>query len=155
MDNQEQTPENQTVQEEVVIEDPKAVLEALNRAKSDAKRFREEKERLELDLNNKDQVVAEYSGKLLREKVKSEFEKQGIKDSEKLFKFIDFTKLEFDEEYNVLGFEDQFKSLKQDFPEIFDPKVRVGGQADGAASAVVNTRVTASELQARKILGRL
>lgn len=155
MENQAPTSENETVQEEIKIEDPKAVLEALNRAKNDAKKFREEKERLEADLTSRDQMVAEYSGKLLREKIKSEFEKQGFKDSEKLFKFIDFSKLEFDEEYNIVGFEEQFKSLQKDFPEIFDPKVRVGGQADGAASAVVNTRVSATEMQARKILGRL
>lgn len=155
MENQAPTSENETVQEELKIEDPKAVLDALNRAKNDAKKFREEKERLEADLTSRDQMVAEYSGKLLREKIKSEFEKQGFKDSEKLFKFIDFSKLEFDEEYNVVGFEEQFKSLQKDFPEIFDPKVRVGGQADGAASAVVNTRVSATEMQARKILGRL
>lgn len=150
-----QQSETEAVQQEIKIEDPKAVLDALDRAKNDAKKFREEKERLENDLNQRDQMVAEYSGKLLREKVKSEFEKQGFKDSERLFKFIDFSKLEFDEEYNIIGFDEQFKELKNSFPEIFDAKLRVGGQADGAASAVVNTRITATELQARKILGRL
>jgi hypothetical protein len=150
-----QIAENEAVEQEVVIEDPKAVLDALNRAKIDAKKFREEKEKLENDLNTRDQLVAEYSGKLLREKVKSEFEKQGFKDSEKYFKFINFNELEFDEEYNVVGFDKQITQLKKDFPEIFDPKLRVGGQADGAVSTSINTRVSASELQAKKILGRV
>lgn len=155
--SQTETPQAQTdaVEQEIKIEDPKAVLEALDRAKNDAKKFREEKEKLENDLNSKDQLVAEYSGKLLREKVKTEFEKQGIKDSERLFKFINFAELEFDEEYNITGFEKQFETLKKDFPEIFDAKLRVGGQADGAVTTSINTKISATELQARKILGRL
>jgi hypothetical protein len=150
-----QQTQTEAVEEEIKIEDPKAVLEALNRAKNDAKKFREEKEKLESDLNSRDQLVAEYSGKLLREKIKSEFEKQGFKDSEKYFKFINFNELEFDEEYNIVGFDKQFSQLKKDFPELFDPKLRVGGQADGAANTVINTRVSASELQAKKILGKV
>lgn len=155
--SQTETPQPQTeaVDQEIKIEDPKAVLDALNRAKNDAKKFREEKEKLENDLNTKDQLVAEYSGKLLREKIKSEFEKQGFKDSERLFKFVNFNELEFDEEYNIVGFDKQFQQLKKDFPEIFDAKLRVGGQADGAANTVVNTKISATELQARKILGRI
>lgn len=155
METQEQQSENQQGTEEVVIEDPKAVLEALNRAKSDAKKFREEKEKLEADLNTRDQLVAQYSGKLIREKVKNEFDKLGFKDSEKLFKFIDFSKIEFDEEYNIVGFTEQYAELKKDFPEIFDPKIRVGGQADGAAATSINTKISASEMQAKKILGRV
>ena len=151
----QQQSQTEAVEQEVTIEDPKAVLDALDRAKNDAKRFREEKEKLENDLNQKDQLVAQYSEKLLREKIKTEFEKQGFKDSERLFKFIDFTKLQLNEKYEVVGFEEQFKELKTNFPEIFDAKLRVGGQADGAASTVVNTKITASELQARKILGRV
>lgn len=153
-ETQQQT-QSEAVEQEIVIEDPKAVLEALDRAKNDAKKFREEKEKLENDLNTRNQLVAQYSDKLLREKVKAEFEKQGFKDSERLFKFINFSELEFDEEYNIIGFDKQFKELKNNFPEIFDAKLRVGGQADGAASTVVNTRISATELQARKILGRL
>lgn len=151
----QQQSQTEAVEQEVKIEDPKAVLDALDRAKSDAKKFREEKEKLENDLNQKDQLVAQYSEKLLREKIKTEFEKQGFKDSERLFKFIDFSKLKFNEEYDVVGFEEQFKELKANFPEIFDPKLRVGGQGDGAANTVVNTKISATELQARKILGRV
>jgi len=65
--------ENEVINNETVeIKDPKAVLDALDRAKADAKRFREEKEALEINLNSKDQKIAEYSGKLLREQVKNQ-----------------------------------------------------------------------------------
>ena len=141
--------------EEVKIEDPKAVLAALDRAKADAKKFREEKEQLEIDLNSKDQAIAEYSGKLLREKVIQKIAEQGIKDPKRILKFMNLTSLEFDENFEVKGFDDQFNQIKQDLPEIFDPKLRVGGQADAAVKASVSTQYSATQLQAAQILGRL
>lgn len=151
METNEQPQQN----EEIKIEDPKAVLDALDRAKSDAKKFREEKEKLEIDLNSKDQAIAEYSGKLLHEKVLQKISAEGIKEPRRLMKFMDLTKLEFDENFDVVGFDNQFNQLKEDLPEIFDPKLRVGGQADTAIKASVSTQFTASQLQAAKILGKL
>ena len=156
MEQQIQQPsENQTVQEEIRIEDPAAVLGALERAKAEAKRFREEKEKLEGDLENTNQAAAKFSAKLLEEKVKSKLESNGLKDPSRFLRFVDFNQLYLDDTNEVVGFEDQFASLKQDLPEIFDAKLRVGGQADTAASTVVNTRISATELQARQILGKI
>lgn len=140
---------------EVVIDDPKAVLAALDRAKQDAKRFREEKEKLEIDLNSKDLKIAEFSGKLLDEKIMQKLSAEGIKEPRRVLKFLNMTTLKFDENLEVVGFEDQFNQLKEDLPELFDAKVRVGGQADTAVSTTVNTRISATEMQARKILGRI
>jgi hypothetical protein len=148
--NMEQSQENT----EPVIEDAKAVLSALERAKSDAKKFREEKEKLEKDLNDKDQTIAQYSGKLLKEKIVQKLSIEGLKDPERFLKFIDTTNLEFDENYEIVGLNKQLEQLKQDLPEIFDAKLRVGGQADTAIKASVSTRYSASEMQAAKILGK-
>ncbi len=139
---------------EVVIEDAKAVLSALERAKNDAKKFREEKEKLELDLNSKDQAIAEYSGKLLKEKIAQRLSAEGLKEPKRFLKFIDTFKLEFDENYEVVGLDEQLKQLKEDLPEIFDAKMRVGGQADAAIKASVSTQYSATEMQAAKILGK-
>lgn len=141
--------------EDTTLNDPKAVLAALDRAKNDAKKFREEKEKLEVDLNSSNQKIAEFSGKLLHEKVLQKISAEGVKEPRRLLKFMDLTKFEFDEDLNVLGFEDQFKQLQEDLPEIFDPKLRVGGQADTAVKASVSTQYTATQLQAAKILGKL
>jgi hypothetical protein len=149
--NTEQVKENS----QPIIEDPKAVLAALERAKNDAKKFREEKEKLEIDINTKEETIAKYSGKLLKEKVMQKISSEGIKDSDRLLKFIDFNNIQFDENLEIQGFDEQLNQLKQDLPEIFDPKLRVGGQADGAITTSVNTRVSASEMQARKILGKI
>lgn len=151
METNEQLPQN----EEVVIEDPKAVLAALDRAKADAKKFREEKEKLEIDLNSKDQTIAEYSGKLLREKVIQKISEEGIKDPKRILKFMNLNTLEFDENLEVVGFEEQFNQIKEDLPEVFDAKLRVGGQADAGVKATVSTQYSATQLQAAKILGKL
>ncbi|NDF35594.1 MAG: hypothetical protein EB154_07045 [Nitrosopumilaceae archaeon] len=140
--------------QEPVINDPKAVLDALDRAKSDAKKFREEKEQLEIDLNSKDQKIAEFSGKLLHEKVVQKLSAEGLKEPKRFMKYIDTLKLDFDENFEVVGLDQQLEQLKQDFPEIFDAKMRVGGQADTAVKASVTTQYTASEMQAAKILGK-
>jgi hypothetical protein len=147
---------NTEIQEsqEPVINDPKAVLEALDRAKNDAKKFREEKEQLEIDLNSKDQKIAEFSGRLLNEKIVQKLSAEGLKEPARFVKYLDINKLEFGENLEINGLEEQLEQLKKDFPEIFDPKIRVGGQADAAIKASVSTQYTASEMQAAKILGR-
>lgn len=156
MEQQTQQPsEIQVEAQEIKIEDPAAVLGALERAKAEAKKFREEKEKLEVDLENTNQIAAKFSAKLLEEKVKAKLESNGLKDPNRFLRFVDFTQLSLDDTNEIVGFEDQFQSLKQDLPEIFDAKLRVGGQADTAASTVVNTRISATELQARKILGKI
>lgn len=136
------------------IKDPKAVLDALERAKADAKRFREEKEALEVDLNSKDQKIAEYSGKLLKNEVKRNISELNLTNSDRILKYIDFNKLEFDNDLNVIGLDEQIKDLKQDFPELFDPKLLVGGKADSADATVVNAKLSVSDKQARMLLGK-
>lgn len=147
--------EQETNQEQVTIEDPKAVLDALDRAKNDAKKFREEKEQLQIDLDSKDQAIAEYSGKLLREKIIQKMSAEGIKDPNRLMKYLNTTAMSFDSNFDVVGFSEQFSQLKEDLPEIFDAKLRVGGQADASMKTSVSTQITATQLQAAKILGRL
>lgn len=150
-----ETQNNIDTNEEVVIEDPKAVLSALERAKSDAKKFREEKEILSREIETKEEVIAKYSSTLLKEKVSKKIQENGVKDPERLLKFIDTSLLSFDDNFDLIGFEDQIEKLRNDLPEIFDAKLRVGGQADTAVQATVSTQYSATQLQAAKILGRL
>lgn len=147
--------QNNENNDEQVIEDPKAVLSALERAKADAKKFREEKEELQKQLAEKDQSISQYSSKLLKDKVIQQFREEGINDADRLLKYVDMEKVQFDEEMNLIGFQDAYDQLKSDFPEIFDPKLRVGGQADAAITASVSTQYSATEMQAARILGRL
>ena len=90
----------------------------------------------------------------MKEKIAQRLAAEGLKEPKRFLKFIDTVKLEFDENYEILGLDEQLEQLKKDLPEIFDAKVRVGGQADAAIKASVSTQYSASEMQAAKILGR-
>lgn len=140
---------------EVTIDDPKAVLSALERAKADAKKFREEKEELEAKFAETEQNLQKYSGNLLKQQISKKLSENGIADSDRALKFVDMSQVTMDEDFNVIGFEDQLDQLKIDLPEVFDPKFRVGGQADAAVQASVSTQYSASEMQAMKILGKI
>lgn len=146
--------ENEQTGTAVEIKDPQAVLNALDRAKNDAKKFREEKEALQKELESRDQAIARYSGTLLREKVQKEIDKLNIANNERIFKYLDLQSLDFDEDFNVVGLDQQIDGIKTDFPELFDPKLMVGGKADSADNKSVNTTVTASQLLAKIALGR-
>ena len=136
------------------IKDPAAVLAALDRAKKDAKAFREEKEALEAKLAAYEQDKAKISDKLLKEKVTQELSKLNNINLDRIVKFIKFDSLSFDDELNLVGFQDQIEELKKDFPELFDPKLLVAGKADTSDSQPVEKRLSASELQAKLVLGR-
>jgi len=153
--NNTEATETTEATEEATLNDPKAVLAALDRAKNDAKKFREEKERLEIDLNSSNQKIAEFSGKLLKEKVAQRLSAEGLKEPKRFIKYLDTLKLDFDENLEVTGLDEQLEQLRADLPEIFDAKLRVGGQADTSLKATINTQYSATQLQAAKILGKL
>jgi hypothetical protein len=136
------------------IKDPAAVLAALDRAKKDAKQFREEKEALEAKLAQYEQDNAKYSGKLLREKVVQELAKLNMVNTDRILKFVKFEGLSFDDDFNILGLDDQIKELKSDFPELFDPKLLVAGKADSAEATPVDKKISTSEKLAKIALGR-
>jgi hypothetical protein len=150
----EETQLDGTSTESEEIKDPAAVLAALDRAKKDAKQFREEKEALEVQIDKYRNENAKYSGKLLREKVMQQLAELKLANTDRLFKYLKLDELSFDEELNVIGLEDQIKGIKEDFPELFDPKLLVAGKADSADSTPVDRKISASERQAMAVLGR-
>lgn len=136
------------------IKDPEAVLNALDRAKKDAKQFRLEKEALEKQLTDATQNAAKIESKYINQLINKHLSSLGIQNSERLMKYIKSESLLLTEDLELEGLTEQIESIKQDFPELFDPKLLVGGKADSAQSTPVNTRLSASEMQARMVLGR-
>ena len=150
----EETQLDGTSTESAEIKDPAAVLAALDRAKKDAKQFREEKESLEIEIDKYRNENAKYSGKLLKEKVMQQLAELKLANTDRLFKYLKLDELSFDEELNIVGLEDQINGIKEDFPELFDPKLLVAGKADSADSTPVDRKISASERQAMAVLGR-
>jgi hypothetical protein len=145
---------DEVVESEPVIEDPKKVLDALDRAKSDAKKYREEKEQIREQMEKAVAQLTDWSAKALIEKVERELTKSGLPNVERVKKYLDFNTIGLDDEFKLTGLNEQLESLKSDFPEIFDPKLLVGGLADGGVTTPVKTANSASELQARILLGK-
>lgn len=136
------------------IKDPAAVLAALDRAKADAKKFREEKEALEKQVEEFNSKSASMKTKLVNEKISKYLSENGIQNSERLLKYLKFDEIELTEEFELAGFESQIETLKTDLPELFDPKYVLAGKADAGMQNEVPTQISASELQARYVLGR-
>jgi hypothetical protein len=136
------------------IKDPAAVLAALDRAKKDAKQFRVEKEDLETQLKSWQEYSDKIKTKFVQDKVVGHLQGLGLQNSDRLLKYIKMDLLTLNDDLQLEGLDDQIEGLKNDFPELFDPKILVGGKADSGNTTAVDAKLTASQLQAKLVLGR-
>ena len=136
------------------IKDPAAVLAALDRAKKDAKQFRVEKEDLETQLKSWQEHSSKVQSKLIQDKVLGHIQSLGIQNSDRLLKYININSLVLNDDLEIEGLNEQIETLKTDFPELFDPKLLVGGKADAGNVTPVDTKMSASQIQAKLVLGR-
>ena len=136
------------------IRDPKAVLEALDKAKAEAKKFRLEKEALETEITNTKSKISEVQSKLIKEQINRNLSSLGISHADKLTKYIKMDVLSLTDDFEVVGLDEQISSLKTDFPELFDPKFIVAGKGDGGITSAVDIPKTATDLQAKMILNK-
>jgi hypothetical protein len=134
------------------IRDPQAVLSALEKAKAEAKKTRLEKEELEAKLVALTNKTSLAQARLMDEKILKNLSSLGIPNGAKLMKYIKLDQLELTDDFEVAGLQDQIDALKTDFPELFDPKIIVGGKADSGMSKSIDVNVTASDLQAKSVL---
>jgi len=134
------------------IRDPQAVLSALEKAKAEAKRTRLEKEELEVRLTELINKTSLTQARLMDEKILKNLSSLGIPNGSKLMKYIKLDQLQLTDDFEVAGLQDQIDTLKTDFPELFDPKIIVGGKADSAMSKPIDVTVSVSDLQAKSIL---
>lgn len=135
------------------IKDPTAVLAALERAKNDAKRFRMEKEAVEQEIATTREKANLIQTKLKNDKIIRSLLENGVPNADKLLKYIKTSEIELTDDFEINGLDLQLNDLRNDFPELFDPKKIVGGKADAGVSSHVDTPLSASELQAKYVLG--
>lgn len=137
----------------VEIKDPVAVLAALDRAKADAKKFRTEKEAIEQEIVATREKANLIQTKLKNDKIIRSLMDNGVPNADKLLKYIKTSEIELTDDFEINGLDIQLESLKTDFPELFDPKMIVAGKADSGVSTTVDSPLSASELQAKYVLG--
>lgn len=136
--------------EEVLIEDPKAVLAALARAKEDAKRYREELEAMQAEFGPIKEELDSLRGEIKTNAIKRAVAETGA-DPDRVLQFLKTEDIEY-KDGKLEGFDDNFKSLKTALPELFDPKRRVGGKVELETDGKVHHQKSVSELQAEKLL---
>lgn len=136
------------------IKDPQAVLNALDRAKKDAKQFRLEKEALEKQLNDSQTISSSLKSKYINTMINKHLADLGIQNAERLMKYIKSESLVLTEDLELEGLDEQIESIKQDFPELFDPKLLVGGKVNSAPAIPIEKKLSASQMQAKLVLGR-
>jgi len=119
------------------VKDPEGLLKAYNKAKEDLVNLRAdmkalEKERDELkELNESlspDQIN-KYRERAIRSEIKADLEAQGIKNAERILKYVNLEGVDYDEEGNLNGVDDKLSVIKEDFPELFDTKRRAGRES--------------------------
>lgn len=135
------------------IKDPKAVLAALERAKADAKRYREQAEALQTKVSELEAQPNTWRERVVAAEAKLALNSLGIKDTDRLLKYLDTNSVTLDEEGKVTGLTEAVEALKVDFPELFEPKRRVGNAADIFADGNNKPQLSDSEVQAKYLLG--
>lgn len=142
------------------IRDPQAVLDALERAKADAKRYREEAESLtqqladqrsefEAQLKTANDTTLELQSKVKRSMVESAV--RNAKGNERVMRFIDLDSINVEDD-NLVGFDAALEKVKVDLPELFDDKKRAGS-ADMFASGTPQ-ELSGSQRQVAKIFNQ-
>ena len=148
------------------IRDPQAVLDALERAKNDAKRYREEAESLTQQLADQAQALADQRADLEAQIATAKDEasswkssvKRGmvesavrdVKGNERVLRFIDMDSIDI-EDNKLVGFDEAIEKVREDLPELFDDKKRAGSVdlfAQGAPRLM-----SGSERQVARIFG--
>lgn len=124
--------------EELTQEDIDKMEAALSRYKTENEKFRTQRDEYKAQAES-GEANAALRERVLKAEAKAKLTATGAKDAERFAKYIDFSKVGIDEENNIVGLDDQIEAIKGDFAEVFDPKKRVGGQADAGPRSPVET----------------
>lgn len=150
-DNLEETFEG-TLEEQV-----EKMRSALDKYKKENKKFREERDSFKAQVDegvSNDENLTKFKTRALKAEAKLRLQDQGIKDVDRLTKYIDFDGVTVNDDDSIEGLDEKIESLKGDFPELFDPKKRVAGTADaGNGTKEVRKPMSATEIQMAQILG--
>lgn len=99
---------------------------ALDKYKGENQKYRE-------DIQN-DEHVKTFKERAVKAEAKLALQAQGIKNPDRVLKFLSLDGVDFDDEGNLAGLSDKIDEAKAELPELFDQKRQVGGKGDIFAS---------------------
>jgi hypothetical protein len=124
------------------IEDPKAVLAALERAKDEAKTYREERDsyKKQVEESTAGEEIKKWRSRSVRTDARNALKEKGFGNADRLLSFMDLDSLDYDDKDTLVGLDDQLKAVQDKLPELFDVRKAVGGAADSKESGKVSAQ---------------
>lgn len=135
------------------IRDPEAVLAALERAKSDAKTAREALEAGKEEMEALRAEVNKYRSDITDTKLRRAIADAGA-DPDRVLRYLNKDGITLKEDGNLEGFDTEFARVKEDLPELFDAKRRVGGVVEMFPKGEPKQEKSVSEMQVDRLLRR-
>lgn len=126
--------------------DVEAMEAALERYKKENKKFREERDEALSKVEELEGKINPLREAVVKGKFNAALAEAGVKNADRFSRYVDYEKIELDDNGEVKGLDEQIDSLKSDFPEFFDPKKRVGGGGDQFEKEKTPTPVTTEDL---------
>lgn len=142
---------SEVVEEEV--KDPQGLLKMYRELQEDVKNLRNENKSLTEQLADTDtEAVDKWRSRAIRAEAKANLEGQGIKDADRILKYVNLEGVDLDDEKGLTGFDEKLEGIKKDFPELFDAKKRAGrSSADIHADAPAKKEMSGTEAQVARI----
>lgn len=139
--------------EEMTQEDVDKMQNRLDESKAEAKKFREQRDEFKAAAEG-NEANKGLKERALRAEAKLAVAGLGVKDPDRIVKYLNLEGVDFDEEGKVTGLDTSIDAVKGDFPELFDAKRRVGGQIDAATGNPVRAEKSVTDMQVDKLFNR-
>lgn len=142
------------------VQDEEAFLNAHYQAHDDLVKLRGELQTAQTELetlkeSNSDEEVSKWRERAIKAAVKAAVEAEGIKNADRITKYINLDGVDFDDEEKLTGFDEKLNEVKKDFPELFDAKKRAGREsADIHTTKGTSKPVTGTEAQVARIFAK-
>ena len=150
------------------VKDPEGLLRAYEKAKKDLEFLRgqikelegerdalsSEKAALETEFAGSTEEIGKWRDRVLKGEVTKNLEAQGIKNPERVLKYVDLEGVDLDDEKGLVGFDEKLAVVKTDFPELFDVKRRAARTSvDLHADNPTKPELTGTDAQVARLFG--
>lgn len=138
---------------EMTQEDVDNMQKALDDFKKENEKFRKQRDEYKAAVES-NEVNSTLKERALKAEAKLKLADSGIKDPDRIVKYLKFDGVDFDDEGNLTGLDDSINTVKTDFPELFDARRRVAGKADAAATGDVKVEKSTTDMQVDRLFSR-
>lgn len=136
-----------------LIAEKDKMTDALDRYKKENEKFRVQRDEYKAAAEG-GEANEKFKSAALTAEAKLRLANNGIKDPDRILKYLSFDGVDFGEDGTIAGLDEKIETVKGDFPELFDSKRRVGGRVDAAANNPVRVEKSVTDMQLDKLFGK-